>query len=225
MKLITATHILLAWMIPATMLLIPPSAKAQLPAVEDNEQPAAKGSGAPQSEVIAAASSLKVSCQDAKTVVQKGERQAVMMTWKYSGFGEFTPEKRCQIVSERLQQAANLNGGTFKDIQIGSGTVSSRPVICTLPSNSKKCSKENILFTLNPENARNPDAVIQKILGFGQDGTSDLNESASSKPKVDTNLGKWEQNTFPKSVKSAAVKPSPTNIKSKPKLNSNSGGF
>jgi hypothetical protein len=223
MKLIIATQILLAWMIPSTMLLIPQSARAQLPAVEDTNQLTPTTTSAPAanngSEVMtAAASTLKVSCQDSKTVVQKGDRQAVMVTWKYDGFGkEFTPEKRCQVVSERLQQAANLNGGTFKDLQLGSGTVNSAPVICTLPANSKKCSKANILFTLKPENARNPEAVIQKIFGFAQDGTSDLNESASSKPKVDLNLGTWEQKAFAKSGKSATAN------QTKPKANTSTG--
>jgi Circadian oscillating protein COP23 len=229
MKLIITTQLLLAWLIPSTMLLIPQSARSQLPAIEDTNQltvtspaPATSNNG---SEVItAAASTLKVSCQDLKTVVQKGDRQAIMVTWKYDGFGkEFTPEKRCQIVSERLQQAANLNGGTFKDLQLGSGTVNSAPVICTLQANSKKCNNQNMLFTLKPENARNPEAVIQKIFGFAQDGTSDLNESAGSKPKVDLSLGKWEQKTFAQSGRSASIKHSNPSSSFKPKPNSNTG--
>lgn len=68
-------------------------------------------------QVTASVSTLRVSCQDLKTVVQKGDRQAVMVNWNYDGFGQdFTPQKRCQMVSERLQQAANINGGTFKDL-------------------------------------------------------------------------------------------------------------
>jgi Circadian oscillating protein COP23 len=235
MKLIVATQILLTCLIPSTALLVSQSAQAQLPAIEDTNQltttsPAPANSPAPEatnnaSEVItASAAALKVSCQDSKTVVQKGDRQAVMVTWKYDGFGkEFTAEKRCQVVSERLQQAANLNGGTFKDLQLSSGTVNSAPVICTLQANSKKCSKENMLFTLKPENARNPEAVIQKIFGFAQDGSSDLNESASSKPKTDMSLGKWEQNAFARSGKSAPVKHSNTSPKPKPKTTSNTG--
>ena len=64
------------------------------------------------------------------------------------------------MVSERLQQAANINGGTFKDLQLASGTVNAQPVICALQSNGTKCNRQNLLFTLKPENARNPDAVI-----------------------------------------------------------------
>jgi hypothetical protein len=228
MKLIFVTQILLACLIPSTTLLISRSAQAQLPEIEDTPQLNITASEAPGnngSEVItASASTLKVSCQDSKTVVQKGERQAVMVTWNYGGFGkEFTAEKRCQIVSERLQQAANLNGGTFKDLDLASGTVNSKPVICALQSNSKKCSKENILFTLKPENAQNPDAVIQKIFGFAKDGSSNLEESAGSKPKTDMSLGKWEQQAFAQSGKSSIV--NHHNLTPKPKLTSNTGGF
>ena len=128
-----------------------------------------------------------------------------MVSWNYDGFGrEFTPEKRCQMVSERLQQAANSNGGTFKDLQLASGTVNSQAVICALQSNSNKCDRQNILFTLKPENARNPDAVIQKIFSFARDGSSSLNESASSNPSVDLNLGTWEQKAFPRTGKITA---------------------
>jgi hypothetical protein len=164
---------------------------------------------APDEVITASAPKLKVTCQDLTTLVQKGDRQAVMVSWSYDGFGkEFGPEKRCQAVSERLQQVADLNGGTFRDLQLASGTVNSQPVICALQSNSKKCNAKNILFTLKPENARNPDAVIQKIFTFAQDGTSSLNESASSTraQKADMNLGNWEQKMFPQSKKSTPVK-------------------
>jgi hypothetical protein len=203
MKLIITAQILLSLIISSTTVLIPQSAKAQLPAIVDPNQPEQTNGG---SEVItASAATLKVSCQDAKTVVQKGELSAVMVTWSYDGFGkDFSPAKRCQLVSEKLQQAADSNGGTFKNLQLSSGTVNSQPVICALGSNDKKCTKNNLLFTLKPENARNPEAVIQKIFGFARDGSSDLDESSG--PKVDMNLGNWEQKAFAKSGKPAMVK-------------------
>ena len=202
MKLIITAQILLGLMISSTTLLIPQLAKAQLPAIVDPNQPEQSNGGG---EVItASAATLKVSCQDAKTVVQKGELQAVMVTWSYDGFGkDFSPAKRCQLVSEKLQQAADSNGGTFKNLQLASGTVNSQPVICALGSNDKKCTKNNLLFTLKPENARNPEAVIQKIFGFARDGSSNLDESSG--PKVDMNLGNWEQKAFAKSGKPAIV--------------------
>jgi hypothetical protein len=215
MKLFITARILLACLLPATTMMVPQLVKAQLPAIVDS-QPTGNAPETPnnnsQQVITASASTLKVICQDTKTIVQKGDRQATMVTWNYDGFGkEFTPEKRCQMVSERLQQAANLNGGTFKDLELASGTVNSQPVICALQSSTKKCNRQNLLFTLKPENARNPDAVIQKIFGFAQDGSSSLNESASShRPAVDKNLGNWEQKAFPGSKKPSGVNSSRT---------------
>ena len=211
MKLTNSIKLFLACAVPVATMLVSPAVRSQLPPIVD-------GGGGSQTNLTvtdvpnnvpqvtsAAVSNLKVVCQDLKTVVQKGDRQAVMVSWNYDGFGrEFTPEKRCQMVSERLQQAANNNGGTFKDLQLASGTVNSQAVICALQSNSNKCDRQNILFTLKPENARNPDAVIQKIFSFARDGSSSLNESASSNPSVDLNLGTWEQKAFPRNSKITA---------------------
>jgi hypothetical protein len=220
MKLATLPQILLASTLTAVTLFSTQFAQAQLPPIVDNNAtnsiaPTSGGNdggdnnsggnssnGGDSQQIVAAAATLKVSCQDLTTVVKKGDRQATMVSWNYAGFGkDFTPEKRCQMVSERLQQVADSNGGTFKDLQLASGTVNSQPVICALQANAKKCTTQNLLFTLKPENARNPEAVIQKIFTFAQDGTGTLNESASTRPlKADLNLGNWEQKVFPGSV-------------------------
>jgi Circadian oscillating protein COP23 len=209
MKLKTTTQFLLACTTSAIALSISQITKAQLPPIINNTQSDLTVTETPNNSSpgnTAATSSLKVSCQSLTTVVQKGDRQAVMVTWNYDGFGrEFTPEKRCQIVSQRLQKAANLNGGTFKDLQIASGKVNAQAVICALRSNANTCNRQNLLFTLNPENARNPDAVIQKIFGFAQDGSSSINESANTKPKFDPDLGHWEQRAFPETKKSSTA--------------------
>jgi hypothetical protein len=243
MKSLTTTKFLLTCIITASTLSIPKLAQAQLPPIVDsppqtgNTQkdipsssltttPAAPEAPAPEASApeapspapvtTAAASTIKVNCQDLKTVVKKGDREATMVNWNYDGFGkEFTPAKRCQIVSERLQQAADNNGGSFKDLQVASGTLNSQPVICALQPKDRKCNQQNLLFTLKPENSRNPDAVIQKIFNFAKDGSSSLNESASFTPKADTSLGNWEQKAFPQSATKPAPKTSASPAKSK----------
>ena len=99
------------------------------------------------------------------------------------------------MVSERLQKAATLNGGTFQGLELASGNVNSQPVVCTLQNVRKKCDRDNILFTLKSENANNPEAVIQQIVKFGEDGSGSIDESVRlrSRSKVDLNLGNWEQ--------------------------------
>ncbi len=208
MKLNTITQFLLISTLATIVPFTAQFATAQLPPIVDSQTDLTitdSQNQAPQ-EINIVNAGLQVSCQNLTTVVQKGDRQAVMLTWAYNGFGrDFTPEKRCQIVSERLQQAANINGGTFKDLQIASGTVNSQAVVCALQSNSNKCDRKNLLFTLNPENARNPDAVIQRMFSFAQDGSSSINESASTRPKVAVNLGNWEQKAFPRDRTSTPI--------------------
>jgi hypothetical protein len=218
-----------------TLVIACQSANAQLPPIVDSSesnndsQPGItikENLGNSPQIINVAAASLKVSCQDLKTVVQKGDNQAVLLTWSYDGFGkEYTPEKRCQIVSERLQKAANINGGTFKNLKIASGTVNSLAVICAIRANSSKCNRQNMLFTLKPENARNPDAVIQRIFSFARDGSGSIDESATAQQQstVDTNLGNWEQKAFPQVQRAATIKPKAPNSSTKP--NTSNTGF
>lgn len=207
MKPIFAAQILLTCSTLSLATIAPELAQAQLPMIINSEQPDNSPQEPPNnSQTTASAPNLKVTCQDLKTVVQKGDREAVMLTWSYDGFGkEFTPEKRCQMVSERLQKVADINGGTFKDLQLASGTVNSQSVICALQPKINKCNRQNLLFTLKPENARNPEVIIEKVFGFAQDGNSVVEESDSRSTKVGKNLGTWEQRAFPASTKSTTT--------------------
>jgi hypothetical protein len=188
---------------------------AQIPTIIDpNIPPLPAIVDTPQATTTAAISKLEVSCKDLKTIVQKDDRRAVMMTWLTNYFGrEFNNAKRCQVVSERLQQAANRNGGSFQGLQLATGTVNAQAVVCVLPNNGKQCDRDNMLFTLKPENAGNPEAVIQKILSFADGSGGSIEESARS--KTDLNLGNWERKVFGTKPKSP----------SKPALKVNPGGF
>jgi hypothetical protein len=177
-------------------ITIPQLVQAQIPQIIDTTTPVAPQE-TPKETTTAAVSKLEVQCQDLKTVVKKGDRQAIMMTWNSNYFGrEFSNAKRCQVVSERLQKAANLNGGTFRGLELASGTVNFQPVICALQSSSTKCDRHNMLFTLKPENAANPEGVIQQFFTFAEEGSGSVNESSRSQPKTDLNLGHWEQKAF-----------------------------
>lgn len=201
MKSTIASQIFWAGIVTATAWL-PQIAQAQLPLIVDDTS---TGDRDPQIErdrdPSDSTAGLQVSCQALKTVVQKGDRTAVMINWSYAGFGrEYTPAKRCQIVSARLQQAANRNAGTFKDLQLASGKLNSQTIVCALQSQERRCTSSNMLFTLKPENAHNPATVVQKIFTFAQDGSSALNESASDTNRVDLDLGTWERQAFARST-------------------------
>jgi Circadian oscillating protein COP23 len=179
--------------------LLPQLAQAQLPAIVDSPTTPTSPKTTSSNASEPAIAKLEVSCQDSKTIVKKGNRQATMVTWSSNYFGrDFKNEKRCQVVSERLQKAADLNGGSFQGLELASGTVNFQPVICALQNGSKKCDRDNLLFTLKPENAKNPDAVIQQMVQFGEDGSTTVEESARAQAKVDRNLGSWERKAFAK---------------------------
>ena len=179
-----------------TSTIVPQLVRAQIPTIVDLTTPAVPQQ-TPTNINTAAVSKLEVNCQDLKTIVKKGDRQATMMTWNTDYFGRnFSNVKRCQVVSERLQEAANLNGGTFQGLELASGTVNSQTAICALQNGKKKCDGDNILFTLKPENAKNPETVIQQILKFGEDGSGSVEESTRPRSKVDLNLGNWERKAF-----------------------------
>ena len=201
MKSVITSQVLRICVATISAIVAPQLAQAQVPPIVD-----VTPAESPASPNITAISKLEVKCQDLKTVVKKEDRQAVMMTWTTNYFGqEFTNSKRCQIVSERLQKAANQNGGTFKGLELASGTVNAQTVICALPSNSEKCDRNNMLFTLKPENAGNPEAVIQQVLSFAADGSGSVQEG-TRRSKVDLSLGNWEQKAF-KTKKPAAIQP------------------
>ena len=196
MKSIIITQLLSIWMATISTIFIPQLAQAQVPNIVDDTT-SVTPKETPASQNIAAASKVEVRCQDLKTVVKKYDQQAVMMTWTTNYFGQqFTNSKRCQIVSDRLQKAANQNGGTFKGLELASGTVNAQTVICVLPSSGKKCDGNNMLFTLKPENAGSPEAVIQQVVSFATDGSGSVEESTRSRLKVDLSLGNWEQKAF-----------------------------
>lgn len=191
-----------------------PNKPSGLPAVTDSQPPQVVPSSTPDTSqssptddptATATATNIKVSCEDLNTVVQKGDRQATMFNWNSKHFGgEFTPEKRCQLVSQRLQSAADRNGGTLKGLQLGSGVLNGQTVICVLQTGENNCADGNLLFTLKPENAKNPQSVIAKISTFAESGGTSINESAGGQSKLDLNLGNWERQAFAKSRKSPA---------------------
>jgi Circadian oscillating protein COP23 len=202
----------IAQMSPDVDIITAPTAPKQIPTDIDSTTTPIVPTEIPGG-IIGAVPRLKVSCKDLKTVVEREDRRAVMMTWTTNYFGgKFTNAKRCQIVSERLQKASDLNGGTFQDLELASGTLNSQTVICVLKDNSQKCDGSNLLLTLKPENARDPQAVIRKIATFANNGTGGVDENNSP---VDLNLGRWEVKAFG-ARKTPSIRKTPTRAKPSP---------
>ncbi|MEG4973291.1 MULTISPECIES: COP23 domain-containing protein [unclassified Microcoleus] len=93
-----------------------------------------------------------------------------MILWKSTEFGrEYTPWQRCQIVSNRLTKAVAENGGRLANLQLTTGIVNNLPVVCYVNGRGR-CNSQNLLFTLDKRNAKNPGDALTRLINFAQDG-------------------------------------------------------
>jgi hypothetical protein len=70
----------------------------------------------------------------------------------------WTPQKRCQEVSDRFQKLQNQ--GQLRILK--TGTVNGQSVICGLETNQGACNKKNVLLTMT--NKRDPNQVLAILL-------------------------------------------------------------
>ncbi|MGK7902762.1 MAG: COP23 domain-containing protein [Hormoscilla sp.] len=91
-----------------------------------------------------------------------------MIAWNTTEFGsDYSPEKRCNIVSQRLTRAVADNGEMLSNLELTTGMLNDYPVVCFVTNRSEKCKDSNLLFTLKQENAKNPQKVLAKMTLFG----------------------------------------------------------
>ncbi len=92
-----------------------------------------------------------------------------MLAWNTTEFGsDYSPSKRCNIVSQRLTGAVADNGGKLSNLELTTGMLNDYPVVCFVSNRSSKCRDSNLLFTLKQENAKNPKQVLAKMILFGK---------------------------------------------------------
>lgn len=103
-----------------------------------------------------------------------------MILWKSTEFGrEYTPWQRCQIVSNRLTKAVAENGGRLSNLQLTTGIVNNLPVVCYVNGRGR-CNSQNLLFTLDKRNAKNPGEALTRVINFAQDGGGSPLESRTT---------------------------------------------
>lgn len=90
---------------------------------------------------------------------------------KYFG-QKISPQSRCQIVTERFNQAVTNSGGSLQNVVLTSGKVGDKTVICVLSKDDTGCDGGNTLFTLNPKNAKRPNQVLDQIAQISRQGSS-----------------------------------------------------
>jgi hypothetical protein len=130
------------------------------------------------------------------TIAYNGRATAVLLSWRTSYFGDqFSPQKRCQIVTERFNRAVNVNGGRMQNLLLLSGVLNNQNVICFGNQAGSSCNSENLLFTLRPGNK--PAKVLADMGKFSVRGTGTVFESgAGSGDQVSVDLGEWERANF-----------------------------
>lgn len=108
------------------------------------------------------------------TIAKRGNRTTdPIFLWQTTEFGrEFTPNQRCQTVSSRLTQAVANNGGSLSNLLLTTGTINNLPVVCFVNGRGR-CNSGNILFTLDRKNARNPGAVLARLVNFAENGAGE----------------------------------------------------
>ena len=109
--------------------------------------------------------------------------------WKSEYFqkGGWTPQKRCQVVSEKFQkfhEAGILN-------YLITGKNKGLPVICVAKTNQETCNGSNQLFTL--KNGSNPKLVLEQLVNIAE-GKSSVSILQSTGGETYINVGNYLQN-------------------------------
>lgn len=177
------------------------------PTVGGGNQPTMGGNN-PTVPVQQSGGSTKFECASSgggsyATVGQRPGGQPIsLIVWTPQGAsyfgGAYTPENRCQIVSQRLNAAVMANGGQLKNLLLTNGTVNGESVICALSMGQNACNSNNILFTLKPENANRAGQILGQLLQISRYGSSAgvIYETGLDSGQTFVDLGQWEEATM-----------------------------
>jgi hypothetical protein len=87
--------------------------------------------------------------------------------------GNYNPKSRCEVVTANLNQAVEDSAGNLYDVVLTWGNVGDKTVICALSlKDTGGCDGNNTLFALKPENAKNPDKVLETLTQISIRGSS-----------------------------------------------------
>lgn len=125
------------------------------------------------------------------TIAARGSKTSPpLLVWRTNYFGEdFDPETRCNIVSQKFNDAVRFNDGRLQGLELTHGTVNNQAVLCVARFYGDVCSSDNMLFTLRPENARRASGIVQQIGDFAQGNSNVPPVYESGGEQVYVNLG------------------------------------
>jgi Circadian oscillating protein COP23 len=122
--------------------------------------------------------------EDPATIAVRGDiKTSPMIIWKDTSYGTYTPQKRCEIVSQRLTKAV-ATSGKLKNLNMTHGIINSLPVICYITRKGEKCNANNILFSLKSSERGQEQAIVAGLLDFSKLGTSGALMRGGAKPET-----------------------------------------
>jgi hypothetical protein len=117
-------------------------------------------------------------------VKKDGTLTSPVITWSRTLGDTFTPQRRCEIVTQKFNTAVAQNDGTLSGLLLTVGRVGptrSLRVVCYVNSLDAICNENNMLFTISPTNRQSAREVLFSLINFGVDATgSPVDESAGA---------------------------------------------
>ncbi|MFP4220948.1 MAG: COP23 domain-containing protein [Phormidium sp.] len=151
---------------------------------------------------------------DYETVIERGPHSATLIRWTPAGsdyFGDaYTPERRCQAVTGRLNQALARSQGSLGDLVLTNGYVNNETVICALNPMETGCNKGNVLFTLKPENASRAGDILGQLLQISRQGAVAGYITETDQGQTYVNLGDWADQALVDSGDTTPDSPAPS---------------
>jgi hypothetical protein len=116
-----------------------------------------------------------------------GAESNPIIVWTSDAFESagYPAERRCEVVSDRLNTVLADNGDTLEGLYLTTGRVNGQSVICTVGSTNSGCNQNNLLFTLSGNNARNPNAVLENLSSRAADTSGNLIQESGGQLYVD----------------------------------------
>ncbi|MBO9999250.1 MAG: COP23 domain-containing protein [Cyanobacteria bacterium SID2] len=96
---------------------------------------------------------------------RSGQTSDPIIVWTSDAFSSsgYPPARRCQEVTERLNDLLSRNGSSLSGLYLTVGRVNGQSVICSVNGTRGGCNSNNVLFTLSGDNGRNPEQVLYNL--------------------------------------------------------------
>jgi hypothetical protein len=114
----------------------------------------------------------------------RGLKAYIRWTSDFGALANYTPEKRCREVSERL----NNHLRTQKSFHLTHGKQDKYPIICVTNFEGGGCKEKGLVYTLDPNGKRTPDEVIADLLNLAGSDFDGIPAQASERCRLYVNV-------------------------------------